>query len=77
MFSGLPVLMLGPLCPSWSGFMEAGSNVRAGYVSTIGGNPHHPTDGASSFFDGTPLVEKSVDRVRTAPRSHNFFTHHS
>ena len=77
MFSGLPVLVLAPLCLSWSGFTEADSYVRAGYASTICGNPHLPTDGASSFYDGTPLVEKSVDRVRTSPHSHNFSTHHS
>ena len=28
-------------------------------------NPHLPIDGASSLYDGSFLVEQSVDRVRT------------
>ena len=41
------------------------------------GNPHLPTDGASSLFDGSFLVEQSVDRVRILSRSHNFSTQYS
>jgi len=40
-------------------------------------NPHLLTDGASSSFDGTFLVEQSVDRVRTSSHSHKFSTHYS
>ncbi len=32
------------------------------------------TDGASSLYDGTPLVKRSVDRVRTPSHRHMSFT---
>jgi len=68
-YSGLPVLTLTRLCLSWSGFTEADSNVRGGHLN-ISVNSRRFADGASSLYDGTPLVEYSVTRVWMSSHSH-------
>ena len=68
-YSGLPVLTLTPRCLSWSGYMEADSYVR-GKCLYRSANSRRFTAGASFLYDGTPLVEQSVNRVRTPSRTH-------
>jgi hypothetical protein len=76
MYSDLPVLMLAHRCLSWSGFLGEHFNVRTRRLYFFGGylplsvNSILSTDGASFIYDGTPLVEKSVDRVRIPLRIH-------
>ena len=48
--------------------MEADSYVRGGCLDVSVGSRLF-TDGASSIYDGTPLVEQSVARVRNPPPS--------
>jgi len=80
MYSDLPVLMLAHRCLSWSGFLGEHFNVRSRCLYFFGGclplpvNSILSTDGASFIYDGTPLVEKSVDRVRTSLRTHELST---
>jgi hypothetical protein len=62
-YSGLLVLTLAPRCLSWSGFMEGGSYVGGEYLY-LPANSHRFQDGASFLYDGTFLVEQSVNRVR-------------
>ena len=73
MYSGLLVLMLTPRCLSWSGYMEGDSHVR-GKSLYLSVNSHRSTDGASFLYDGTPLVEQSVNRVRN-PIAHSQVVH--
>ena len=69
MYSGLLVSTLTPRCLSWSGYMEADSYVRGEcYYPSI--NSRRFTAGASFLYDGTPLVEQSVNRVRAPSRTH-------
>ena len=48
--------------------MEADSYVRGGCLD-VPVDSRLFTDGASSVYDGTPLVERSVARVRNPPSS--------
>ena len=71
------MLTLTPLCLSWSGFMEADSYVCGGVSLRYAERLHLVnsrliTDGGSSLYDGTPLVEQSVARVRTPSHSNEF-----
>jgi hypothetical protein len=61
-YSGLLELTLSPLCPSWSGSMGVDFCVRGGCLD-LSVNSRLSTVGASSAFDGAPLVEQSVARV--------------
>jgi hypothetical protein len=64
-YSDRQALMNIPLCLSWFGFMEAGSVVRASgeYLCVPLNSTTRSSGGASSSFDGAPLVERSVARV--------------
>jgi len=73
--SDLPVPTSTPRCLSWSGFMEGDSYVRHGgecFYFLV--NSRRVPDGASFQYDGTPLVERSVSRVRIPSHTHKSST---
>ena len=69
MSSGLRVSTLTPRCLSWSGFMEGDSYVRSARLYHQVTLRHFP-DGASFLYDGSVLVDQSVNRVRIPSCTH-------
>lgn len=69
------------LCLLWFGSMEAGSIVRDEYLCITPNSTTWSSGGASSLYDGAPLVNQSVDRVCISSDLTSFFClsygHHS